>query len=147
MPTRAFAIEDGNLNSKTIVTSRTRVYRDLDLTFTPKGTGDIFKKNDAAAVKQAVKNLLLTNRTEKPFQPEFGADLNDILFDLDTEIIEDVLPDLIFQAIETYEKRAKVLNIETSVYSDRNEVVVTIVFQIVNTGEIVTLELSLNRLR
>lgn len=147
MPNRAFAIEDGNLNSKTIVTSRARVYRDLDLTFTPKATGDIFKKNDAAAVKQAVKNLLLTNRTEKPFQPEFGADLNDIIFDLDTEVIEDILPDLIFQAIETYEKRAKVLNIETSVYSDRNEVVVTIVFQIVNTGEIVTLELSLNRLR
>jgi len=147
MPTRAFAIEYGNTASASLVTARTRVYKDIDLTFTPRPSGDIFKKNDAAAVKQAVKNLLLTNKTEKPFQPNFGANLNDILFNLDTEISEDLLPDLIYQAIETFERRARVLDITTKVVPERNDVFVSITFQVVNSGEVVDLELSLNRLR
>jgi phage baseplate assembly protein W len=147
MPTRSFAIEDGNTASSSIITTRTRVYKDIDLTFTPRPAGDIFKKTDAAAVKQAVKNLLLTNRTERPFQPNFGADLNDILFNLDTELSDDILPDLIYQAIETFERRARVLDITTKVVPERNDVFVSITFQVVNSGEVVDLELSLNRLR
>ena len=69
MPTRAFSIEDGNLASKTILTSRTKSSEDIDLSFAAKPSGDVFKKTDAAAVKQAVKNLLLTNFSEKPFLP------------------------------------------------------------------------------
>ena len=57
MPTRAFAVEDGNIGLTTINTSRSKSYSDIDLTFTAKASGDIFKKSHAAAVKQAVKNL------------------------------------------------------------------------------------------
>ena len=49
-----------------ILTSRTKSYSDIDLTFTPKASGDIFKKQHGAAVKQAVKNLLLTNELLYP---------------------------------------------------------------------------------
>ena len=59
MPTRAFSIEDGNLGVKTIISSQNRTFSDIDLTFAKKASGDVFKKNSAAAVKQAVKNLLL----------------------------------------------------------------------------------------
>ena len=82
MATRAFAVEDGNLNTRSLVTTRTRLYSDIDLTFAKKPSGEIYKKTDAAAVKQAVKNLLLTNKYEKPFQPSFGGDLNNLLFEL-----------------------------------------------------------------
>jgi len=78
MPTRAFSIEDGNLGSKTILTSRAKSSKDIDLSFAKKGSGDVFKKEDAAAVKQAVKNLLLTNFSEKPFLPRFGGNLNSL---------------------------------------------------------------------
>ena len=53
MPIRSFAIEDGNINKKTLVVSRARVYQDIDLAFAKKPGGDIYKKVDAAAVKQA----------------------------------------------------------------------------------------------
>ena len=86
MPLRAFSIEDGNLGSKTILTSRTKVSKDIDLSFAKKPSGDVFKKTDAAAVKQAVKNLLLTNFSEKPFLPRFGGNLNSLLFALNTDI-------------------------------------------------------------
>ena len=77
---RALAAEDTNLSISTIITTREKDYRDIDLSFAKKtNTGDIFKKTDAAAVKQAIKTLLLTNRMEKPFQPGFGADLRAVI--------------------------------------------------------------------
>ena len=64
------AAEDVRLGSSSIVGARTKVYKDIDLTFAVRPSGEIFKKTDAAAVKQAVKNLMLTNYYEKPFQPK-----------------------------------------------------------------------------
>ena len=57
---RALAAEDTNLSVSKIITTRNKDYKDLDLSFVKKtNTGDIFKKTDAAAVKQAVKTLSL----------------------------------------------------------------------------------------
>ena len=50
--TKSLAIEDGNLQTPSIITTRKRNFSDLDLTFTVKTTGDVYKKIDAGAVKQ-----------------------------------------------------------------------------------------------
>ena len=63
---RVFAREDGKLNQLTAVTSRTRAYKDIDLSFTAKPNGEIYKKVDAGAVKQAVKNIIMTNEWMLP---------------------------------------------------------------------------------
>ena len=86
---RSLSIEDGNTSVSTILSSRTRTYKDIDLTFTNKAdSGEIFKKEESAAVKQAVKNLIMTNFGEKPFLPQFGGDLRSMLFDLADEDAE-----------------------------------------------------------
>ena len=61
MPAKAFALEDGNLNTTKITSTKAVSYKDMDLFFSPKPSGDIYKKQDAAAVKQSVKNILMTN--------------------------------------------------------------------------------------
>ena len=147
MPSRAFSIEDGNIGNKSILTSRREEYLDIDLSFAKKGSGDIFKKSSAAAVKQAVRNLLLTNFSEKPFLPRFGADLNSMLFRLSSDIDDDTLEDDIINAIETYEPRARVLNIKSNISPDTNEVNITVTFQIINTSEEAFVDVSLTRLR
>tara|TARA_A100001388_G_scaffold277496_1_gene268983 strand:- start:4620 stop:5063 length:444 start_codon:yes stop_codon:yes gene_type:complete len=147
MPSRAFSIEDGNIGNKSILTSRREEYLDIDLSFAKKSSGDIFKKSSAAAVKQAVRNLLLTNFAEKPFLPRFGADLNSMLFRLSSDIDDDTLEDDIINAIETYEPRARVLNIKSNISPDTNEVNITVTFQIINTSEEAFVDVSLTRLR
>ena len=147
MPSRAFSIEDGNIGNKSILTSRREEYLDIDLSFAKKGSGDIFKKSSAAALKQAVRNLLLTNFSEKPFLPRFGADLNSMLFRLSSDIDDDTLEDDIIKAIETFEPRARVLNIKSNISPDTNEVSVTVTFQIINTSEEAFVDVSLTRLR
>ena len=78
---RQLSIEDGNLKSS-ILTSRQKKYSDLHLSFDKKPSGDIYKQQEAAAVKQSVKNIVSTNRNEKPFNVNFGADITGMLFEL-----------------------------------------------------------------
>lgn len=144
---KAFSIEDGNLNASTITQANARVYSDIDLTFTARPAGDLYKKKNVAAVKQAVKNLLLTGRSEKPFQPNFGGDLGVALFELDTDYQPHDIAQQISSTIARYEPRARVLNIDFTSYPDRNEIRATITFEVVNVGETVSLDVNLARLR
>ena len=58
MVSRAFSVEDGSPSTKSIVVSTIGSYSDIDLTFENKPSGDIYKKLEAAAVKQSVKNMI-----------------------------------------------------------------------------------------
>tara|TARA_B100001063_G_scaffold81344_1_gene75685 strand:- start:1467 stop:1940 length:474 start_codon:yes stop_codon:yes gene_type:complete len=157
MPTRVFSNEDGNLNKTSIAVSRTRVDQDIDLSFAAKFIGldsdgtnlraDVFKKTSGAAVKQAVRNLLLTNFTERPFMHRFGGNLSAMLFRLSTEIDDVNLESDIARAIEMFEPRARVINITSVVSPDRHEVRVKVNFLIVATLQQDSVELNLTRLR
>ena len=147
MPTRAFSIEDGNIGTKNLVSSRAETYKDIDLTFAKKASGDVFKKEHGAAVKQAIKNLLLTNFSEKPFQPRFGGNLNSFLFALNADIDDDDLREQIIQAIEIFEPRVQVLNIDTVLRDDSHEIKVTVTFKMINTSQVESTQVNLTRLR
>ena len=144
---RALSAEDGFLEVQTLVGTRSKSYQDIDLSFKLKPNGDVYKKSDAAAVKQSVKNLLLTNHYEKPFQPYFGGNLNDILFELANDTTSITLRDDVINAINNYEERAKVLDVQISDNIDRNEVKVKVIFQVRNLNDIVEVETTLSRLR
>jgi len=143
---RVLSREDNNLTSS-IITTRKVQYKDIDLSFTAKPNGEIYTKRDAAAVKQAVKNLILTNHFEKPFLPFFGGNIRDLLFDLADEDIEEDVEDRIIQAINIYEPRAAVRTVNVKSDPDRNNLNVYIEFQVINTTEVVTLTTTLSRLR
>ena len=144
---RIFSIEDGNLNTASITVSRNKVYSDIDLTFEKKGNGDIFKKTDAAAVRQAVKNLLMTNFGEKPFEPFFGGNLNSFLFNLDTDVDELEIESNIAQAMAAHEPRAILRYAKVSILPSQNSINVKVIFQIVNVAETQELNINLARLR
>ena len=69
-----------------------RQYSDLDLFFAPKGVSkDISKVTDIQAVKRSIRNLVLTNHYEKPFHPEIGSGVRDMLFEPMTPITANIL--------------------------------------------------------
>ena len=144
---RSFAVEDKNLNQASIITSRSKLFRDIDLSFTAKPSGEIYKKIDAGAVKQAIKNLLLTNHFEKPFLPLYGGNLRDLLFELAQSSIDEEITSNITRAIESYEPRARIVNIRVDNQADYNSISVTVEFRIVNTEETVIFTTTLARLR
>ena len=127
--------QDGDLSNSIRVTKE-RLYSDFDLTFGARTTqdGDIYKKTDAAAVKQALKTLILTNRFEKPYRPAFGGNLAGLLFELANEDTGDEILSRVKATIARYEPRVRVLDIEVTAEPDYNSVDVKIEFRVVATG-------------
>ena len=70
-----------------------------------------------------------------------------MLFRLSTDIDDDTLEDDIIKAIETYEPRAEVLNVNSIISPDSNEVKVTVTFKVISTQEETFVEINLTRLR
>jgi phage baseplate assembly protein W len=150
MASRAFSVEDGSLgNQATLSATNNREYIDLDLSFANKGSGDVFKKTSAAAVKQSLKNLLMTNRTEKPFSPYYGANLQQYLFELADQATEGELTIAIENNIRAFEPRVRpdtlVVNVDAA--PDNNTLDITIIFNIRNSNESVEFTTRVNRLR
>ena len=126
-----------------------RQYSDLDLFFSAKGVSkDISKVTDIQAVKRSIRNLVLLNHYEKPFHPEIGSGVRDMLFEPMTPITANILARKIEDVIENFEPRAKLVGIRAFPNLDRNEYEVTIEFYVVNTPtELVDLTVMLERLR
>lgn len=143
--TRALSVEDKDLSNISLSAQRDRYYSDIDLTFSARPSGDVYKKTDAAAVKQAVKNLLTTNLLEKPFDPNYGANLTAMLFELANDEVEDEVKDRIISVINTYEPRAKIVDLQVT--SQEHDLNVYLEFRVENTGETVNFTTTLSRLR
>ena len=57
-------------------------FKDLSVTFKKHPvTDDLVIVKDKAAVAQSIKGLLLTRRGERPFQPDLGSGLQNLLFE------------------------------------------------------------------
>jgi len=135
--------------SQNDISRNVRQYRDLDLFFTKKsGSDDISKITDIEAVKRSIRNLVLTNFYEKPFHPEIGSGIRDMLFENMTPITAVVLARKVEDVIENFEPRARLISVRSLPNLDRNEYEVTIEFFVVNTPtELVDMTVFLEVLR
>ena len=126
-----------------------QIYSDIDLFFGPKiGSKDISKLTDFTAVKRSVRNLVLTNFYEKPFHPEIGSGVRDILFEPMTPLTAHVLTRKIEEVIENFEPRAILVGVRATPNLDNNAYNVAIEFYVVNAPtELVNMEILLERLR
>tara|TARA_R100001460_G_scaffold42179_1_gene78184 strand:- start:104 stop:541 length:438 start_codon:yes stop_codon:yes gene_type:complete len=143
---RQLSIEDGNLSSS-ILTSRRKSYSDIDLLFERKPSGDIYRKTDADAVKQSVKNIVSTNRYEKPFEIFYGANITGMLFELADAGMGTHVEDQVKSAIQDYEPRARILRINVFSNPDRNTLQVELLFRVTSTEQEVELQTTVSRLR
>jgi phage baseplate assembly protein W len=144
---KVLSTEDDNL-STSILLSTEDVYKDIDLTLAlNSSTGDIYRKKDASAVKQSIKTLLLTNRFEKPFRPQFGANLQSLLFGLADGLTGKDITERIKESIEAFEPRARLQKLKVTSVPDRNSIRVRVEFKVVNSTRIEVIETQISRLR
>lgn len=145
---RNFAAEDGNLNTASIITARKRVYSDLNLLFKPcPCTGDVYTVKDVEAVKQSVKNLILTNYFEVPFAPFQGSNVRSLLFENSTPFVLAEIESLVKECIRKDEPRARVTNVLVARDSSGHSVEITVEFTIINIDEEFTITLTVDRIR
>lgn len=130
------------------VVTREVVYKDFDMRFIPHPvTGKLILRKNDESVKQALKNLILTDLGERFYRPLFGSTVRRSLFDNYTSFTQDNIRSAIKTAIKNYEPRVQLLDIVFTGDPDRNELNISVVFRSINATEATTLNLSVEIIR
>tara|TARA_R110002074_G_scaffold292384_3_gene464082 strand:- start:1078 stop:1500 length:423 start_codon:yes stop_codon:yes gene_type:complete len=63
-------------------------YSDIDVNLAKNSfSGDISVKKDLHAIRQSIQNILLTRVGEKPFDPTFGSEIENFLFEQENSFL------------------------------------------------------------
>ena len=126
-----------------------QVYKDLNLNFTRHPVKkDVVPLSGAAAIKRSVRNLVQYGHFEKPFHPESGSGIRDLLFENMTPFTANTLARKIEDVITNFEPRALLAGVEVIPRFDENQYEVIVEFYIQNApSEIVDLTFTLERIR
>ena len=106
-------------------------FKDFSLTFEKNAvTNDILALKNEAAIKESVKNIVLYNFYEKPFDPFFGGNIIGLLFENSTPSMELEIKNRIEQSIETQEPRVTAVTVDVDFEEDQNDLQVEITYLI-----------------
>jgi phage baseplate assembly protein W len=132
----------------TVTIDTTRTFRDLDLNFTVHPIRkDINVHKNEFAIINSVKNLILTNFYERPFQPQIGSSVRSLLFENIDTIIAAQLERAIEETILNYEPRVQISNIVAVARPDENRYSVQLEFFVINNSSPITIDFFLERIR
>tara|TARA_B100000073_G_scaffold213912_1_gene177839 strand:- start:211 stop:636 length:426 start_codon:yes stop_codon:yes gene_type:complete len=124
------AVYDSQSQSKS--TRNSRKFRDLDLDFERNiVTNDVKVVEDVVAIKRSVRNLVQTNFYERPFHPELGCGVRELLFENFTPLTAVFIKRKIEEVLINYEPRINLTNVAVDDDQDRNRLVVDIYFRII----------------
>ena len=132
----------------TITIESSRTFKDLDLSFQIHPVKkDINTHKNEYAIINSVKNLVLTNHYERPFQPEIGSNIRRLLFEVVDSVTAAQIERDIVETIENFEPRAQVSKVTAIADPDNNGYKVMLEFFIVNSPNPITINFFLERIR
>ena len=106
---------------------QSKSFRDFSLTFEKNAvTNDVLSLKNEAAIKASVKNIVLYNFYEKPFDPLFGGNVVGLLFENASPSQSADLQSRIADAINIHEPRVVHLETKALWTEDRNQLDVSI---------------------
>ena len=123
-------------------------YTDFYVTFVVHPvTGDLARLTDNAAISQSIKNIVFTDRYERPYNPTFGAGIPQTLFDNMVSDTEYVLQTKIREAINKFEPRATKVVVAVTTTPDRNSYTASIQYTPINTTTAIMIDAIFKRIR
>ena len=107
-------------------------FKDLSMTFkvNPLNNDLIALKNETA-IARSVRNIVLTIPGERFFQPNFGSEVNRLLFNNIDDISASLIESQIKQSIENYESRVLLRSLRVNPNFDNNSFDITIIYDII----------------
>jgi hypothetical protein len=125
-----------------------RTFKDLDLKFTKHPIKkDVNTHVNEYAIINSIKNLILTNHYERPFQPEIGSNVRRLLFENVDMVIAARIEREITEVIGNFEPRAQVSKVVAVPSPDDNTYKITLEFYIINSPNPITINFFLERIR
>ena len=123
-----------------------RGFKDVGMSFLL----NVFTKDAAVvknenAIKQSIKNLVLTQKGEKLFQPEIGSGVYELLFEPMDPFTADSIRDEVINTLGQYEPRITILEVDVEPNEDTNTFDVTVEYRIVGQPIVETVNFILQR--
>ena len=123
-------------------------FKDLDLNFTIHPVRkDINTHKAEYAVINSVKNLILTNHFEKPFQPEVGSNIRRLLFENVDSIMAAQIEREIEETINNFEPRVQISSVIAIHAPEENGYKIRLEFFVINNPDPITINFFLERIR
>ena len=92
---------------------------------------DLIALKNETAIARSLRNLVLTERGERPFSPNLGCGVNALLFENMDSVTTSVVRDEIIQVIDNYEPRVSLIDVKVDADTDENELFITIQYQVI----------------
>jgi len=125
-----------------------RNYKDLDLNFAIHPIRkDINVYKAEYAVINSVKNLILTNHYERPFQPEIGSNIRKLLFENVDVVLAAQIEREIEETINNFEPRVQISTVTATPSVDENGYKIILEFFVINNPDPITIKFFLERIR
>ncbi len=95
-------------------------------------SGELGRVTNEKSVIRAMKNLITTNRGERPFQPNLGCGLKRLLFEPLDDVTSDLIRTEITTTITQYEPRVKLILVDVQPQEQSDAYIISITFSMVN---------------
>lgn len=97
-------------------------------------TGDLFRLTNINAVKRSIRNLVLTDKYERPFNEDVGCNVRSLLFENQTPDTLTVAAQTVQNTIKKFEPRAINVSVScsSSIYNGAAVVSINIAFTVIN---------------
>jgi hypothetical protein len=132
----------------TELTTQDEIYSDFLVNLNPHPvSGILLRFANEKAVTRSIRNIILTNKGERLYQPDIGSDIRAMLFEPMSTFTANALRKIIEDAVTKYEPRAKIIQVQVIPYEDTNRYVITIVYMLINKPDPISVNVTLQRVR
>lgn len=115
-----------------LAAEKMNIYSDVPADFRrDEKTNDLAAVKNISAVQQSMVAIISTRKGERPFNPNFGCDIQGSLFENMTDASMFTIEKSVTMAIQQYEPRVKLQNVAITPNYDQNEYIVTISYQLI----------------
>lgn len=124
------------------------MYKDLDLDFKiHPNTKNLNILSESDAVKRSIRNLVMLQPYDKPFQPDINSNIRNLLFETVSNVTANLIRRHITDVISNYEPRAEISEVIVKEEIDRNAYDVTVYFNVTSVPELLNINIILDRIR
>ena len=119
-----------------MVLKRSKTFRDINLSFKKHPvTNDLVVIKDEDAIKRSVHNIIKTIINEKPFIKDFGTQINDSMFELDTSLNSIAIEKQIVSSLNIFEPRISIDFVQVDVDGANNSMSTKIQYSIIGLNK------------
>lgn len=123
-------------------------YNDVDITLNPNPiTSDVLQKSGASAIIQSLSDLVQFGHYEKPFHPEIGANIRQLLFELPDPNIASLIENEITKVVSNFEPRVSLISVAVEFDDVNDGYNISIEFTIASIPNPISISSFLERIR